>query len=77
MIVYRAVPYLVIAAPPAIVLLTVLIGGCTMTRTSNDPIVNAGFYSDPSSRAGDALVRELDRRAAREDLRRLIDEAQR
>jgi len=77
MIVYRAVPYLVVAAPPAIVLLTILIGGCTMTRTTNDPVVSTGYYSDPDSRAGDALVRELDRRAAREDLRRLIDEAQR
>jgi hypothetical protein len=77
MIVYRAVPYLVVAAPPAIVLLTILIGGCTMTRTTNDPVVAAGYYSDPNSRAGEALVRELDRRAAREDLRRLVDEVQR
>ncbi|MCP4619603.1 MAG: hypothetical protein GY844_24570 [Bradyrhizobium sp.] len=73
MIVYRVVPYLVVAAPPAIVLLTILIGGCTMTRTTSDPIVSAGSYSDPNSRAGDALVRELDRRAAREDLRHLVD----
>jgi hypothetical protein len=77
MIVYRVVPYLVVAAPPAIVLLTILIGGCTITRTTNDPVVSAGYYSDPNSRAGDALVRELDRRAAREDLRRLIEDAQR
>ena len=76
MIVYRVVPYLVVAAPPAIVLLTILIGGCTMTRTAGEPVAHAGFYSDPNSRAGDALVRELDRRAAREDLRRLIDEIQ-
>ena len=39
MIVYRVVPYLVVAAPPAIVLLTILIGGCTMTRTTSDPVV--------------------------------------
>jgi hypothetical protein len=77
MIAYRAVPYLVLAAPPAIVLLTILIGGCTMTRTASEPVYHAGSYSDPNSRAGDALVRELDRRATREDLRRLIDEAQR
>ncbi len=78
MIVYRVVPYLVVAAPPAIVLLTILIGGCTMTRTTSDPVVvSTGYYSDPNSRAGDALVRELDRRAARDDLRRLIEDAQR
>lgn len=77
MIVYWAVPYLVLAAPPAIVLLTILIGGCTMTRTASEPVQHAGFYSDPNSRAGDALTRELDRRAAREALRELIDEATR
>jgi hypothetical protein len=76
MIVYRAVPYLVLAAPPAIVLLTILIGGCTMSRTAGEPVHHAGFYSDPNSRAGDALTRELDRREAREALRRLIDETQ-
>ena len=77
MIVYRAVPYLVLAAPPAIVLLTILIGGCTMTRSASEPVQHAGFYSDPNSKAGDALTRELDRRAAREALRQLIDDAQR
>lgn len=77
MIGYRAVPYLVLAAPPIIVLLTVLIGGCTMTRTAEEPLPQARFYSEANSKAGDALARELDRRAAREDLRRLIEEAQR
>jgi hypothetical protein len=77
MIGYRAVPYLVLAAPPIIVLLTVLIGGCTMTRAVEEPVAHARYYSEPNSRAGDALARELDRRAAREDLRRLIEEAQR
>ncbi len=77
MIAYWAVPYLVLAAPPTIVLLTVLIGGCTMTRTASEPVDHVGFYSDPNSKAGEALARELDRRAAREALRRLIDEAQR
>jgi hypothetical protein len=38
MIGYRAVPYLLVAAPPAIVLLTILIGGCTMTRTADEPV---------------------------------------
>lgn len=77
MIGYRAVPYLVFAAPPVILLLTVLIGGCTMTRTVEDPVVHARFYSEPNSRAGDALARELDRRAAREELHRVIEEARR
>ena len=77
MIAYRAVPYLVLAAPPAIMLLTILIGGCTMTRTAGEPVEHAGFYSDPNSRAGEALARELDRRAAREALRQIIDEARR
>ena len=77
MIAYRAVPYLVLAAPPAIVLLTILIGGCTMTRTAGEPVQHARLYADPDSRAADALTRELDRRAAREALRQLIDDAQR
>ena len=75
--VYRAVPYLVLAAPSVILLLTILIGGCTMTRTVNDPMDRATFYSDPNNRAGNDLVRELDRRAAREDLRRAVEEVQR
>lgn len=75
MIVYRAVPFLLLAAPPAIVLLAALISGCTMART--DRTENARFYSDPKSRAGDELVRELDRRAAREELKRTVEAAQR
>ena len=77
MIAYWAVPYLVVAAPPAIVLLTILVGGCTMTRTANEPADRVRFYSDRESRAGDELIMELDRRAARAELRRFIDEAQR
>jgi len=75
-IVYRAVPYLVIAAPPVIVLITILIAGCTMSRTANDPQV-ARFYSDRENRTGKELTRELDRRAAREELRRIVEEPQR
>jgi hypothetical protein len=75
--VYRAVPYLLLAAPSVILLLTILVTGCTMTRTVDDPIDRAGFRADRDSRAGDGLVKELDRRAAREDLRRAIEEAQR
>lgn len=77
MIVYRAVPYLVVAAPPAIVLLTILIGGCTMTRTVSDPIDRARYYSDASSRSGESLINELERRSARDELRRIVDEATR
>ena len=77
MIAYWAVPYLLVAAPPVIVVLTILIGGCTMTRTANDPVDRVGFYSEPDSRAGDELILELDRRTAREQLRRIIEEAQR
>jgi hypothetical protein len=77
MIAYWAVPYLLVAAPPVIVVLTILIGGCTMTRTANDPVDRVRFYSNPDSRAGDELILELDRRAAREQLRRIIEEAQR
>jgi hypothetical protein len=77
MIAYWAVPYLLVAAPPVIVVLTILIGGCTMTRTANDPVDRVRFYSNPDSRAGDELILELDRRAAREQLRRIIQEAQR
>jgi hypothetical protein len=77
MIAYWAVPYLVVAAPPAIVLLTILIGGCTMTRTANEPVDRVRFYSDRESRGGEELIRELDRRAARAELRRLVDDARR
>lgn len=78
MIVYRAVPYLVIAAPPVIVLITMLIAGCTMTRTANGPPTEvARFYSEHDSRTGKELRRELDRHAAREELRRIVEEPQR
>jgi len=77
MIVYRAVPYFLVVAPPAIVLLSVMVGGCTMARTADEPMDRARFYSDPDSRAGKELIMELDRRAAREALRRIIGEAQR
>ena len=77
MIAYRAVPYLVVLAPPAIVLLSVLVGGCTMTRPVDELIDQARFHSGPNSRAGEELIMELDRRAAREELRRIIGEAQR
>jgi len=72
---HRAVPYLVVAAPPVILLLAILLGGCSMTRTAHDPIDDARFYADPTSRAGEELTKELDRRAAREELQRIIDEA--
>lgn len=74
---YRAVPFLLIAAPPAILLLAVLVGGCTMAGTSDDTSSRARFYSDPDSKAGQELVRELDRRAVRDELRRVSEEARR
>ena len=77
MIVYSAVQYLLAAAPPVIVLLSILLGGCTMTRPGAEPMDRAQFYSETDSRSGEDLVRELDRRAAREELRRTIEEAQR
>ena len=78
MILYWAVPYLLVAAPPVILLLTILVGGCTMTRTAGDPMDNgARFYSDPNGQASGELIKELDRRAAREDLRRAVEEIQR
>ena len=77
MIAYWAVPYLVVAAPPAIVLLTILVGGCSMTRVAEDPGDLPRLYSDPANPAGKELTRELDRRASRAELRRIIDEAQR
>ena len=77
MIVYWVVPYLVVAAPPIIVLLSVMVGGCTMTRTGSGPADQARFYSDPDSRAGDELIKELKRREVRAELRRVVEEAQR
>jgi hypothetical protein len=81
-IVYRAVPYLLLAAPPAIFLLTVLLGSCTMARTSEVATDRVRFYSDPNGQAGQelagqALASELDRRAAREELQRILKDAQR
>jgi hypothetical protein len=77
LIVYAAVPYLLAAAPPVIVLLSILISGCTMTRPGGEPMDRTRFYSEADSRAGEELVRELDRRAARAELQRTIEEAQR
>jgi hypothetical protein len=77
MILYWVVPYLLIAAPLIIVLFSVLLGGCAMTRTVSDQAAQARFYSDPNSRTGEVLVKELERRETRADLQRIIDEAQR
>jgi hypothetical protein len=77
MTVYRAMPYLLVAVPPVVMLLTILIAGCTTSRTAPNLIDNARFYSDPDSRSGDELAKELDQRAAREDMRRLVEEEQR
>ena len=61
MIAYWAVPYLLVAAPPVIVLLSVLIGGCTMPPPQ------------PATRV--RLIGELDRCEEHDELRR-IQEAQ-
>ena len=70
-------PYLFLAVPPVVMLLTILIAGCTISRTAHDSTETARYYSDPNSRAGEELIKELDRRAAREDLRRIVEEVQR
>jgi hypothetical protein len=79
LIVYWAVPYLLaaVAVPPIVVLLAILLSGCTMTRAGSETANGERFYSEMDSRAGDQLVRELDRRAARAQLQRTIEEAQR
>jgi hypothetical protein len=74
MIAYWVVPYLLVAAPPIILLLSVMLAGCTMTRT--DPAHQARFYSDPNSRAGEEMIKELRQREVRAELRHIIDEAQ-
>ena len=76
MIVYWVVPYLLVAALPIIVLLSIVLGGCTVMRTAA-PAEQAQFYSDPNSRGGEELIRELERREARAELRHIIEEAQR
>jgi len=79
-IIYRAVPFLLIAAPPAILVLAVLaLGSCTVARTSDTATSTsrAGFHSDTDGRAGQELVGELDRRAVRAELQRVSEEAQR
>lgn len=76
MIVYWAVPFLLVAAPPIIVLISVLIGGCTMTRPTSEMTDQVRFQSDPDSRAGKELRMELNQRAAREELRRIIGDTE-
>ena len=76
MIIYHAVPFLLVAALPVIVLLSVLIGGCTMTRPTNELTDRVQFLSEADSRAGEELRAELDRRAVREQLRRVVGETQ-
>jgi len=77
LIIYSAVPFLLAAAPPVILLLSILVGGCTMMRPGGNAMDRARLYAEANSRAGEELVRELDRRAAREELQRTVEEAQR
>ncbi len=76
MIIYSAVPYLLAAAPPIIVLISILLSGCTMTRPG-EAMDRSRFYSAADSQAGEELVRELDRRATKAALERSIEEARR
>ena len=73
---YSAVPCLLAGAPPIIVLLSIPLSGCTMTRPGN-AMDQSRFYSEADSRAGEELARVLDRRATREELQRSIEEARR
>ena len=77
MILYLAVPYLLVMAPLLIVLVSVTLGGCAMTPPTGDQASQARFYADANSRTGNELVKELERREVRAELRRIIDEAQR
>lgn len=77
MIAYRAVPYLLVAAPPVIVLLAIFVCGSSMTRTADEEIACAQPSPYIARRDSEKLVRELDRRPAREDLQRVMNEAQR
>jgi hypothetical protein len=74
---YRVVPYLLVAAPPVIVLLSVMLEGCTGTRMNGDRTEQARLMSDPDGRAGAALVNTLERREGRAEFQRIIDEAPR
>ena len=72
---YGLVPYLLLAAPPIIVLLSIMLGGCTATRTNGDQTAQARFSPDPDRRVGKDLVNELEWRETRAELQRIIDEA--
>ncbi|WP_298261634.1 hypothetical protein [Bradyrhizobium sp.] len=73
---YRVVPYLLVAAPLIIVLLSLMVGGCTASRIGGDRTEQARFRPDPDSRAGEQLVNALERRETRAELHRIMDEAQ-
>ena len=77
MILYWAIPYLLAAALPIIVVLALLLGGCTMTRTAGDPVHEARSYADPNRTTGAQLRKELERREARAELQRIVDGQQR
>jgi hypothetical protein len=48
-----------------------------MTRSTNETADRVQFQSGPDSRAGEELRMELDQRAAREELRRIIGDTER
>jgi hypothetical protein len=74
---YGVVPYLLVAAPPVIVLLSVMLGGCAVTNTTGGRAEQTPLHSDPDSRAGGELTKKLEQREVRAELQRIIDEAQR
>jgi hypothetical protein len=77
MILYGVVPYLLVAAPPVIVLLSVMLGGCAVMSTTGDRAEQTPLHSDPDSRAGGGLTKKLERREVSAEFQRIIDEAQR
>jgi hypothetical protein len=76
-ILYWAIPYLLVTALPIIVVLAVLLGGCAMTRTAGDPVHEAQPYADPDRATGERLKKELERREASAELQRIVDGSQR
>ncbi|MDE2063943.1 MAG: hypothetical protein KGJ00_16195 [Bradyrhizobium sp.] len=74
---YRVVPYLLLAAPPIIVLLSAMLEGYTATRIDGDRAEQSRLHSERDNRAGEELVTESEWRETRAGLHRIIDEAPR
>ena len=74
---YRVVPYLLLAAPPVIMLLSAMLEGCAATRMDGDRTEQARLHSNSDRRAREELVTGLQRRETRAELLRLINEGPR